>query len=548
MAVEAVTDTEVVPKRRSWLRYFTFNTDHKVIGIQYIVTSLGFLVIGIVSAMYMRAELAAPGINVMNPRLYNGIVTIHGTVMIFLWLVPVLVGVGNFVVPLQIGAVDMAFPRLNALSFWMFPVGGLLIVGGSLAGPAEAGWTAYAPLAIRGPMGQTFWIVGLILIGTSTIMGGINFTTTIVTMRAPGMTLWKMPLFCWSVLAMTILILMSTPVLASGLFMQLFDRGLGMAFFAPDRGGDPITWQHLFWFYSHPAVYIMVLPGMGAMSEVTSVFSRKPIFGYKLIAFSSIAISLLGLLVWAHHMFTTGVAPIILFPMMITTMIIAVPTGVKVFSWLATMWGGKLWFRTPLLFAIGFISNFLLAGLTGVMQASIPLDFQFQDTYFLVAHLHYALFGAGVFSGFAAIYYWYPKMTGRMYNETLGRIHFVITFIAFTVTYLPMFWLGMNGMPRRVADYIPEFANVNFVISISGFVLGFSFVIFLVNFAYSWAWGPKAGANPWRALSLEWSLPSPPPEHNFEGRPIDVLYPYDFGSGVVPPATTLTAAEEQSTT
>ncbi|MCJ7824763.1 MAG: cbb3-type cytochrome c oxidase subunit I, partial [Anaerolineales bacterium] len=471
----------------------------------------------------------------------------HGTVMIFLWLVPVLVGVGNFVVPLQIGAADMAFPRLNALSFWMFPVGGLLIVGGSLAGPAEAGWTAYAPLAIEGPMGQTFWILGLLLIGTSTIMGGINFTTTIATMRAPGMTFWKMPLFCWSVLAMTILILMSTPVLASGLIMQLFDRGLGMAFFAPDRGGDPLTWQHLFWFYSHPAVYIMVLPGMGAMSEVTSVFSRKPIFGYRLIAFSSIAISLLGLLVWAHHMFTTGVARIILFPIMITTMIIAVPTGVKVFSWLATMWGGKLWFRTPLLFAIGFISNFLLAGLTGVMQASMPLDFQFQDTYFLVAHLHYALFGGGVFAAFAGMYYWFPKMTGRMYNETLGRIHFVFAFIAFTVTYLPMFWLGMNGMPRRVADYIPEFANLNFVISISGFVLGFSFVIFLVNFVYSWAWGPKAEANPWRALSLEWSLPSPPPEHNFEGRPIVVLYPYDFGSGVVPPATTTAPVEEQST-
>ena len=547
MAVETMIGAEEMPKRRSWLRYFTFNTDHKVIGIQYIVTSILFLLIGIVLAIFIRAELAAPGIDVVDPRLYNGIVTLHGTVMIFLFLVPVLVGVGNYVVPLQIGAEDMAFPRLNALSYWMYLVGGLLIVGGSLFGPAEAGWTAYVPLALRGPTGQTFWIVGLIMVGTATIIGAINFAVTVVTMRAPGMTLWKMPLFCWSVLAATIMILMATPVLASGLFMQLFDRSLETAFFAPDRGGDPILWQHLFWFYSHPAVYVMVLPGMGAMSEVVSVFSRKPIFGYRLIAFSSIAISVLGLLVWAHHMFTTGIAPIILFPMMITTMIIAVPTGVKVFSWLATMWDGKLWLRTPLLFAIGFISNFLLAGITGIMQASIPLDIQFQDTYFLVAHLHYALFGAGVFAGFAGLYYWFPKMTGRMYNETLGRIHFVLAFIAFNITYAPMFWLGMHGMPRRVADYIPEFANVNLVISVFGFVLAFSFVVFLVNAIYSWAWGPKAGANPWRALSLEWSLPSPPPEHNFEGIPIVVRYPYDFGSGVVPPDTTPAPAEERST-
>ena len=537
MAVKALSGAHALPsvRGRRWWRYFTFNTDHKVIGIQYMTAAFVFLVVGVILAMLIRAELAAPGISVVNPQLYNGIVTLHGTVMIFLWLIPALVGLANYIIPLMIGAQDMAFPRLNAASFWMFLVGGLLIVAGFGFGPAEAGWTAYAPLSIRGPAGQSFWIIGLILNGASSIMGAINFVTTVVMMRAPGLTMWKLPLFVWSILAMTVLIFMGTPVLTAGLFMQLFDRSLGTAFFAPDRGGDPIMWQHLFWFYSHPAVYIMVLPGMGALSEVTSVFSRKPIFGYRMIAWSSVAISVLGMLVWAHHMFTTGVAPIILFPMMITSMIIAVPTGVKVFSWLATMYGGKLWLRTPLWFAIGFISNFLFAGLSGIMQASIPLDIHFQDTYFLVAHLHYALFGAGVFGAFAGIYYWFPKFTGRMYNETFGRIHFVLVFIAFNITYMPMFWLGVNGMPRRVADYIPEFANVNLVISISGFILGFSFLVFLVNFLMSWAWGPKAEANPWGALSLEWTLPSPPPEHNFAHTPIVVRYPYDFGLAV--PAT-----------
>jgi len=327
MAVEATSGTHTVApaRRRSWLRYFTFNTDHKVSGIQYMISAFVFLFVGLVLAVLIRAELAAPGMSVVNPQLYNGIVTLHGTVMIFLWLIPALVGLANYIVPLMIGAEDMAFPRLNALSFWLFLASGLLIVAGFWFGPAESGWTAYAPLSTRGPAGQSFWIIGLIVNGISSVMGAVNFVATVVTMRAPGLTMWKLPLFVWSILAMTVLIFMGTPVLASGLFMQLFDRSLGTAFFAPDRGGDPIMWQHLFWFYSHPAVYIMVLPGMGALSEVTSVFSRKPIFGYRMIAWSSIAISVLGLLVWAHHMFTTGVAPIILFPMMITSMISPCP-------------------------------------------------------------------------------------------------------------------------------------------------------------------------------------------------------------------------------
>ena len=530
MAVEAAIGAGMGAKRASWLRYLSFSTDHKVIGIQYMAMSFVFLLIGVVLAMLIRAELAAPGVRVVNARLYNGIVTLHGTVMIFLWLIPALVGLANYIVPLMIGAEDMAFPRLNALSFWLFLVAGVLIVLGFVFGPAEAGWTAYAPLSTLGPAGQSFWIIGLIVNGFSSILGAINFVSTVVTMRAPGLTFWKLPLFVWSILAMTVLIFMGTPVLTAGLFMQLFDRSLGTVFFSPSGGGDPILWQHLFWFYSHPAVYIMVLPGMGALSEVIPVFSRKPIFGYRMIAWSSVAISVLGLLVWAHHMFTTGVAPAILFPMMITSMIIAVPTGVKVFSWLATMWGGKLILKTPLWFCIGFISNFLFAGMTGVMQASIPLDIHFQDTYFLVAHLHYALFGAGVFGAFAGIYYWFPKITGRMYNETFGRIHFVLVFIAFNITYMPMFWLGVNGMPRRVADYVPEFATTNLIISLSGFVLGFSFLVFLINFFMSWAWGPKAPDNPWGALSLEWTLPSPPPQHNFAGRKIVVRYPYEFGT------------------
>lgn len=530
----------------NWRRYFAFNTDHKVIGVQYIGAGTVFLLIGVALAMIIRAELAAPGVGVVTPRLYNGIVTMHGTIMIFLWLIPALTGLGNYAIPLMIGADDMAFPRLNALSFWLFLFGGLLIVGGFLVGPAEAGWTAYAPLSLEGPPGQTFWIVGLIITGSSTIMGAVNFMTTIMTMRVSGMTVWRMPLLAWSILATSILILAATPVLTAGLFLQLFDRVLGTAFFSPHQGGNPILWQHLFWFYSHPAVYIMVLPGMGVVSEVISVFSRKPLFGYSMVAMSSIGISVVSMLVWAHHMFTTGVAPIILFPMMITSMLIAVPTGIKVFSWLATLWGGKLWLQTPLLFVIGFISQFLLTGLSGVMQASIPLDIHFQDTYFVVAHLHYALFGSGVFAVFAGIYYWYPKITGRMYNETLGQIHFFTAFASFNLTYLPMYWLGLNGMPRRVADYMPEFAGVNLEVSIAGFVLGFSFLIFLYNAIISWIRGPKAAANPWRALTLEWSLPSPPPEHNFAHHPIrEVIFPYAFGEGVVPPATA--SAEEETT-
>ena len=516
-------------KDNNWRRYFSFSTDHKVIGIQYIVTAVFFLLIGGMLSMFIRAELFSPGMQIVRANYYNGMVTAHGTVMIFLWLIPGLVGLANFMLPLMIGARDMAFPRLNALSFWLTPPGGLLIVIGLLVGPAQAGWTSYAPLSLQGPVGQTLWIIGLILIGSSSIMGAVNFMTTVITLRAPGMTVWRMPLFVWTMIATSILILGGTPVLAAGLFMQLFDRVLGSSFFVVSQGGAPVLWEHLFWFYSHPAVYIMVLPGMGIISEVVTTFARKPIFGYKAMAISSIAIALIGFLVWAHHMFTSGVAPIILLPMMITSMIIAVPTGIKTFGWLATLWRGKLWMQTPLLFAIAFLSQFVMTGITGVMQASIPLDIHFHNTYWLVGHLHYALFGTGVFALLSGIYYWFPKITGRMYNETLGKVHFYMIFIAFQCTYFPMYWLGLNGMPRRVATYMPEFTTVNRVVSIAGFCIGLSFAVFLVNLIYSWRFGPVAGRNPWRALTLEWTLPSPPPEHNFDEIPTVTTYPYDYG-------------------
>ena len=535
MAQSAVISGQEKSERPTWHRYFTFNTDHKVIGIQYMVTATAFLFLGITLAMIIRAELFSPGAKVVGAETYNGIVTTHGTTMIFLWLIPVYVGLSNYIMPIMIGAPDMAFPRLNEISYYFYLIGGWTIVSGLAFGPAEAGWTSYAPLSIQGPIGQTLWLIGLILTGASSIMTAVNFLTTTVTMRAPGMTMWRMPLFVWAVFATATLMLFGTSVLTVGLFLQLFDRLLRTAFFEVGRGGDPLLWQHIFWFYSHPAVYIMILPGFGMISEVFATFSRKALYGYKVMVISVMAIAVIGFFVWAHHMFTTGVAPVILFPMMIMSMIIAVPTGIKMFNWLATLWGGKISFRTPLLFGLAFMLQFLIGGITGVFQASIPLDLQVEDSYFIVGHLHYTLFGGGVFAGFAGIYYWYPKITGRMYNETLGRVHVLLVFLAFQSTYLPMFWLGLNGMPRRVATYPVQFAGTNEFISIAGFLLGFSFLVYIANMIGSWIWGPKASSNPWRAYTLEWATASPPPEHNFEETPTVTTGPYPYGEGVPVP-------------
>lgn len=523
----------IEPAQRNWREYFGFSTDHKVIGIQYLVTTFIFYLIGGVLATAVRTELATPESDFVSPEVYNSLFTVHATIMIFLWIVPAGTGgFGNFLIPLLIGAKDMAFPRLNAVAFWMIPPAGLLLLASFLVGAPGAGWTSYPPLSIiSGKAGEAIWIFSVLTLGTSSILAGLNFLVTIWKMRIPGMGFNQMPLFCWAMLATSALTLIATPVLAGALILLAFDLLVGTSFFNPTGGGDPIVYQHLFWFYSHPAVYIMILPVFGMISEILPVHSRKPIFGYKAIAYSSIAISFLGLIVWAHHMFTSGTPAWLRMFFMITTMIIAVPTGIKVFSWLATIWGGKLRLNSAMLFAMGFVSMFVIGGLSGVMVAAVPFDIHVHDTYFVVAHLHYVLFGGSVFGLYSAMYHWFPKMTGRMMNEAWGKVHFALTLIGFNLCFLPMHKLGMEGMPRRVAQYDPKFAAINLIVSIGAYILAVSTLPFLVNAIWSWMYGPEAGDNPWQGLTLEWMTTSPPPVENFESDPVLATGPYDYGYG-----------------
>lgn len=516
---------------QTWRTYFSFSTDHKVIGIQYLVTGFVFYLVGGVLAEMVRTELATPQVDFVSRETYNGLFTMHATIMIFLWIIPSLTGgFGNFLVPLMIGARDMAFPRLNAIAFWIIPPSGLLLLASFFVGPASTGWTAYPPLSlIVNKAGQAIWILGVILLGTSSIMAGLNFMVTILKMRVPSMPLNKMPLFCWAMMAASALQLVATPVLTGAVVLLAFDLLLGTAFFNPTGGGNPVVYQHMFWFYSHPAVYIMVLPAFGMISEILPVHARKPIFGYQAIAYSSLAISFLGLIVWAHHMFTSGTPDWLRMFFMIATMIIAVPTGIKVFSWVATVWGGKLRLCSAMLFAMGFVSMFVVGGLSGVMVASVPFDIHVHDTYFIVAHLHYVLFGGSVFGIYAGIYHWFPKMSGRMLNEFWGKVHFALTFVGFNLTFLPMHWLGLQGMNRRVAEYDPQFASINLVCTIGSYILAVSTLPFLINAIWSWIGGEKAGSNPWKGLTLEWMTSSPPPVENFDLDPVITFGPYDYG-------------------
>jgi cytochrome c oxidase subunit 1 len=516
---------------RSWRDYFRVNTDHKVIGIQYTVTSFFFLLVGGSLAMLMRAELAQPGMQFVSTDGFNGLFSVHASILIFLFIIPVFAGLANFVLPLMIGAPDMAFPRLNALSYWLLPIAGTMMMASFLVpgGSFATGWTAYAPLSTDAPLGQLFFTVGVQFAGASSVATALNFLVTIITMRAPGMSFWRMPLLVWANFSTSLLVVIATPFIAASQFFVLLDRALGFNFFVPDRGGDVLMYQHVFWFYSHPAVYIMMLPGFGIISEILSVKARKPIFGYRMMAFSLLAIVVLGFTVWAHHMFVSGMQEWIRVPMMITTAIIAVPTGIKIFSWLATLWKGVLHLDTPMLFALGFLTMFVLGGISGVMLAMIPVTIHVSDTYFIVAHIHYVLFGGSLFTIFAGVYYWFPKMTGRMYDERLGKIHFWMTFIGFNLTFGPMHYIGLKGMPRRVADYAEQYAGWNLFISIASFMVGVSTLVFVYNMVASWRGGPRAEANPWRALTLEWQVSSPPPIFNFDQVPTVVGGPYEYG-------------------
>jgi cytochrome c oxidase subunit I len=526
MATHALTPAAVASYRGGLYEWLT-TTDHKKIGIMYVINSFVFFLVGGFFALGVRAELAQPGLQIFSDEhVYNEFFSIHATVMIFLFVIPILAGLGNYAVPLMIGAPDMAFPRVNALSFWMLPLGGILLLSGFLTpgGAAAAGWTSYPPLSEVGPLkspgpGQDLWLVALALIGTSSILGGINFLVTIFKMRAPGMTLFRMPIMVWTILVTSVLVVMATPVLTSALVMLFIDRNYGGHFFDPAFGGNAILYQNIFWFYSHPAVYVMILPAMGVVSEVLPVFSRKPLFGYKAFIFATAGIGALGFSVWAHHMFTTGAVFLPFFSLM--TFLIAVPTGVKMFNWVFTIFRGKLTFSTPFIFALGFLTMFLIGGINGAFSAAVPVDFALHDTYFVVAHLHYVLFGGSVFGIFAGIYYWFPKMTGRMLDEGLGKIHFVLMFIGFNLTFFPMHMLGLQGMPRRIADYASDagWNDWNLIASIGGFVIAASILPFIWNVFVSRRNGKIAGDDPWEANTLEWATSSPPPPYNFDRLP-----------------------------
>jgi cytochrome c oxidase subunit 1 len=524
MASSAVTLPRVYEERGllSWLT----TVDHKRIGILYILGAGFFALIGGLEALLIRTQLAIPNHRVLVGEAYNQVLTMHGTTMVFLVVMPVLAGLGNYVVPLMIGARDMAYPRLNAFGVWMFLLGGIFLnLSFLLGGAPDAGWFGYAPLTAKTfskGAGIDFWILGLQLLGISSITSSINFVSTILLLRAPGLTLNRLPLFAWTTLVTAFLILFAMPSISAALFLLFLDRHLGTHFFNPAAGGDPLLWQHLFWFFGHPEVYIMILPAMGIVSEVLPAFSRKPIFGYTAVAYSSVAIGFIGFTVWAHHMFAVGLPPVVNAFFSAASMLVAVPTAIKVFNWIATIWGGSVRYRAPFLFAAAFVALFVIGGLSGLFLASVPVDWQVTDTYFVVAHFHYTLFGGSMFAIVAGIYYWFPKITGRFLDERLGRLHFALQFIGFNLTFFPMHFLGLMGMPRRVYTYAAGLGweSLNLLATIGAFILALGFVVFFVNIARSLVAGERAPDDPWDGHTLEWLTSSPPPPYNFARVPV----------------------------
>jgi cytochrome c oxidase subunit 1 len=496
-------------------------TDHKRIGILYFWNSFAVFAVAGVMALLMRTELAQPGTQLLSVHAYNQVFTLHGTLMIFLFIFPVLAGFGNYFVPLQIGALDMAFPRVNALSFWLLPVSALTILSGFLAkgGAAASGWTNYVPISVQQGSGEDLWIAGLLLAGVASILGAINFVVTILRLRAPGMTMLRLPIFVWSTLATSLLVVLATPVLTAGLVMLFADRRLGTTFFNPGRGGDVLLWQHVFWFFGHPEVYMLILGAWGMVSEIIPVFSGRPLFGYTGVVLSFLLITALSFSVWAHHMFVTGQVELPFFS--VTTELISIPTGVLFSKGLATMRNGPRSFEPAMLFALGFVAMFLIGGLDGVWMASPAMDFAIHDTYWVVAHIHYVLFGGTVFGVMAGLYYWFPKICGRMLSRRLGQWHFWLQLLGFNLTFFTMHLLGLRGMPRRIADYAPDrgWTFLNSLATLGAFLIGVSMLVLLVNVIVTLRRPRSAPADPWQGFTLEWATSSPPPAHNFDRLP-----------------------------
>ena len=542
MATRTITEGVSIARRRrlseTYIGDWIMTTDHKKLGIMYMITAFFFFLVGGVDALLIRTQLAQPDGKVLSPEVYNQIFTMHAVTMIFLFVMPMLTGLGNYIVPLMIGARDMAFPRLNAFGYWVVLFGGLFLTSSFLFGAApNAGWFAYAPLTELSGPGTTscgnavmctpgpnmdFWALGILMLGISSIAGSINFVVTILKLRAPGMTINRMPLFTWMTLITAFLLLFSLPSVTMASILLLLDRHLGTHFYVAGFGGDPLLWQHLFWSFGHPEVYILILPAFGIISEVLPVFARKPIFGYTFIAWSGVAIGFLSFTVWAHHMFAVGLPLVAQAFFATSTTLIAIPTAVKIFNWIGTIYGGKISFKAPMLFALGFIAMFLIGGLNGAALAIVPFDYQVTDTYFVVAHLHYVLFGGSVFGIFAGIYYWFPKITGKLLNERLAQVHFWLMLIGLNVTFFPMHILGLLGMPRRIYTYPGNLGwnELNLIATVGAFTIGISILVFVWNFIVTLRSGQAAGTDPWNAFTLEWDTDSPPKPYNFAEIPI----------------------------
>jgi len=542
MATRTITEGVSIARRRrlseTYIGEWLMTTDHKKLGIMYMITAFFFFLVGGVDALLIRTQLAEPNGKVLSPEVYNQIFTMHAITMIFLFVMPMLTGLGNYIVPLMIGARDMAFPRLNAFGYWVVLFGGLFLTSSFLFGAApNDGWFAYAPLTELSGPGTTscgnavmctpgpnmdFWALGILMLGISSIAGSVNFVVTILKLRAPGMTINRMPLFTWMTLITAFLLLFSLPSVTMASILLLLDRHLGTHFYVAGWGGDPLLWQHLFWSFGHPEVYILILPAFGIISEVLPVFSRKPIFGYTFIAWSGVAIGFLSFTVWAHHMFAVGLPLVAQAFFATSTTLIAIPTAVKIFNWLGTTWGGKLSFKPPMLFALGFIAMFLIGGLNGAALAIVPFDYQVTDTYFVVAHLHYVLFGGTVFGIFAGIFYWFPKITGKMLNERLAQVQFWLMLIGVNLTFFPMHIMGLLGMPRRIYTYPANLGwnELNLLATIGAFTLGIAILVFIWNFIITLRSGEVTSTDPWDAFTLEWDTESPPKPYNFLEIPI----------------------------